>query len=81
MRLSHDQLFEITHRKRPRQQAAWFLEYLGAVIPFDRDGPILTTATYEAVLAKCLGVGQVSNENAPERRGVLRLRKPKHNDQ
>jgi hypothetical protein len=75
MRLSRDDLQKITHRKRPRQQAAWFLQYLGIAVPCDSEGPILTPATYEAVLAKCLGVSAQINPVTPhEGRGTVRLR-------
>lgn len=65
MRLSRDDLFKITHRQRPRNQAAWFLEYLGVTVPCDSEGPILTPSTYEAILAKRLGVFPKSAELAP----------------
>jgi hypothetical protein len=74
MRLSRNDLHKITYRKRPRHQAAWFREFLGAEVPCDAEGPILTLATYEALVAKRLGVGPVSTDDSPERRGVVRLR-------
>lgn len=74
MRLNRDDLQKITYRKHPSRQAAWFLEFLGADVPYDAQGPILTLATYEALVAKRLGVGPLSLDNSPERRGVVRLR-------
>jgi hypothetical protein len=68
MRLSRDDLHQITHRKRPRHQAAWFLEYLGVVIPCDGEGPILTQSILEALLAKKLGVLPNFAEASPQRR-------------
>ena len=56
MRLNRNDLFKITHLHRPKGQAAWFLEYLGVKVPCDSVGPILTPSTYEAILAKKLGV-------------------------
>lgn len=56
MRLGRADLQKITHRARPKHQAAWFREYLDIEIPHDRAGPILTWKTYEALLAKRLGV-------------------------
>jgi len=77
MRLSRDDLFKITHFKIPRYQAAWFRDHLGAEVPFDRDGPILSLSTYEALLAKRLGVGPAPFEPAPERRPSVHLPGPK----
>jgi hypothetical protein len=56
MRLSCQQLAEITGCKRPRAQVAWFRDHLSANVPCDRIGPILTESTYEALLARALGL-------------------------
>ena len=77
MRLSRDDLFKITHRVRPRNQAAWFLEYLGINVPCDRDGPILTPSTYEALLAKRLGVFPRTDAPTPEREVVIHAPTPR----
>jgi len=75
MRLTRADLFQITHYKTPRCQAAWFLEHLGASVPCDRDGPILTPASYEALLAKRLGVGIGEQPQRPRPTVQLRNRK------
>jgi hypothetical protein len=80
MRLSRTDLFAITHRKRPLQQAAWFKQYLGIIIPCDREGPILTPSTYEGLLAKRLGLAQKGGEASAAREGdvlLLAKRAPK----
>jgi hypothetical protein len=77
MRLSREDLKKITHRVRPRNQAAWFEEYLGVAVPWDSDGPILTPSTYEALVAKRLGVGPTPAEASPERRPVVHLPPPR----
>lgn len=56
LRLSKDQLFQITGRLQPAKQASWFWEYLSVKVPCDQAGPVLTEASYEAILAKKLGV-------------------------
>jgi len=56
LRLSRDQLFEITGRVRAKNQVAWFREHLSVTVPCDSVGPVLTQASYEAILAKKLGV-------------------------
>lgn len=77
MRLTPEQLVGITHRVRPKQQAAWFREYLGAEVPTDAEGPILTSKAFEALLAKKLGVGPVEDKPAPESRPVVHPPRPK----
>lgn len=56
MRLDQQRIVEITGRKRPRAQADWFRDYLGAVVPCDRQGPVVTLATYEALVARACGL-------------------------
>lgn len=56
MRLSRETLREITGRVLPKGQAKWFQDYLGATVPCDRQGPILTVAAYEALVAKANGL-------------------------
>ena len=77
MRLSRDDLFKITRFKLARFQVTCFHDHLGAEVPFDRDGPILTPATYEALLAKRLGVGPAPFQPAPERRPSVHLPEPR----
>jgi len=77
MRLSRDDLFVITRRKLPRLQAKWFLDYLGINVPCDRDGPILTIASYEAILAKRLGVFPEKLSAPTEREVVIHMRQPR----
>jgi hypothetical protein len=56
MRLPPEKLAEITGRKRARAQADWFRDYLGVVVPCDRQGPIVTVPTYEALVARACGL-------------------------
>ena len=60
MRLDTATICQITGRKRPRGQADWFRQYLGAVVPYDRSGPILTASAYEALIAKAIGIGSTT---------------------
>lgn len=73
MRLSRDDLFKITRLRRPTSQAAWFLQHLGVDVPCDNDGPILTPTTYEAILAKRLGVFPKSDDPAKARETVIHV--------
>lgn len=56
MRLEHEVLVKITGRHRSRDQVAWFLQHLGVNVPCDRKGPIITQATYEALVARACGL-------------------------
>jgi hypothetical protein len=74
MRLDSATIFAITGRKRPACQVAWFKQHLGAAVPCDSIGPILTAAAYEALVARALGLTHgVSSSNDTERPQV-RLR-------
>lgn len=74
MRLSQQQLFEITGRKQRKGQTQWFKDYLGTVVPCDERGPIITQAAYEALVKKQLGV-LVGTPDAPaSRKPVLIMR-------
>lgn len=76
MRLDSQKIYEITGRKRARGQAQWFKEFLGADVPCDRRGPILTVAAYEALVAHRLGV-LPSNDSQTAPRPSVRLLGPK----
>ena len=56
MRLTAERLFEITHLTRKSAQMKWFRLHLGADVPCDRFGPILTDGAYEKLLEKRLGI-------------------------
>ena len=60
MRLTAERLTEITHLTRKSAQVAWFRQYLGVDVPYDRFGPILTDTAYEKLLEKKLGLVQNS---------------------
>ena len=74
MRLSPQRLAEITGYKRPRAQTAWFREHLGARVPCDRWGPILTESAYEGLLASALGLTRRYSEPDAVERPHVRLR-------
>jgi hypothetical protein len=70
MRLPPETIAEITGRKRARAQADWFRDYLGVIVPCDRLGPIVTAATYEALVARACGLRAETAEaaaSAPDR--------------
>lgn len=71
VRLSREELQSITSRARPKSQAAWFEEYLGIAVPSDERGPILTMASYEALLAQRLGI---QSSGTPAREVVINIK-------
>lgn len=73
MRLDQTQMHEITGRKRAKAQVEWFRAHLGADVPFDQRGPILSESTYEALLAKRLGVLPSFDPGKPLNRPTVRL--------
>ena len=75
-RISRDELFRITGRHRPAAQVRWFKKHLAVKIPADESGPILTSAAFEALVAKQCGVQQTS-ANTPDR-PTLKLLKVCH---
>jgi hypothetical protein len=75
MRLSREDLFKITHLHRPKSQAAWFLRFLKVRVPCDSEGPILTASSYEAILAKRLGVAPETV--TPPRAVVIEMKQPR----
>ncbi|MDR2219772.1 MAG: DUF4224 domain-containing protein [Methylobacillus sp.] len=72
MRLSANRLQEITHRRRASGQVAWFRQKLGADVPFDKHGPILTETAYEKLLEKRLGI--LPSSETSEDRPRIRLK-------
>ncbi len=52
MRLSREQLEQATGRSQGAAQARWFKRYLGATVPVDDLGPVVTAASFEAMLAR-----------------------------
>lgn len=55
-RLTPDELFQITGRRRVLNQASWFKQYLGVVVPCDAKGPIINKPTYDALVARRVGL-------------------------
>lgn len=56
MRLTKDQLYSITNRRRISAQVKWFKDFLKIDVPCDRLGPIVTEAAYQDLVKKRLGV-------------------------
>lgn len=56
MRLTKEQLFSITNRRRISGQVKWFKDFLKIDVPCDRLGPIVTEAAYQDLVKKRLGV-------------------------
>ena len=55
-RLTPADLERITGLRRAGAQRRWFQEHLGAALPCDRAGPIITSAAFEALVAKSCGL-------------------------
>jgi len=69
LRLDHPTLVSITGRRRKSLQARWFKDYLGADVPCDERGPIITQQAYNALLEKRLGLRQGDQISQPEKAG------------
>lgn len=74
MRLSPETIHEITGRKQRTAQTRWFLEFMGADVPCDERGPILTESAYQQLLLKRLGLAKASGAQATGQRPAVRLR-------
>ncbi|MDQ8022218.1 MAG: DUF4224 domain-containing protein [Moraxellaceae bacterium] len=72
--MSKEKLQEITGLQYGKAQARWFREYLGAEVPCDRQGPILTEQTYESLVARANGL---ANAPQPPPRPAIRPRQPR----
>jgi hypothetical protein len=67
MRLTPEQLHSITGLQQPAAQARWFRQRLGAEIPYDERGPIITDKAFEALVAQRCGVATQPGEKARPR--------------
>lgn len=56
MRLKQNKLKEITGLSQSSAQARWFKDHFGINVPCDRLGPIITTTTFELLVAKGCGI-------------------------
>lgn len=56
MRLTPDELVNITGLTQPSAQARWFKTYFNIIVPVDPRGPIMTAAIFETLLARECGV-------------------------
>jgi hypothetical protein len=70
-RLTQQQLQEFTGRQRGGAQVRWFREYLGANVPHDQSGPILTQQTLELIVARANGLRSVEDNSE---RATVKLR-------
>lgn len=61
MRLSQEQLLEITGLSLPSAQARWFRQQFGVTLPADRRGPIITAQAFEGLVAKQCGLAVAEN--------------------
>lgn len=76
MRLSNNDLKEITARTQPKAQANWFKRFYGIELPHDRKGVIITQQAWEALVsAKCGMTAKGAPINyASQERPQVRLR-------
>lgn len=64
MRLEPALLKKITGLTRKSAQVAWFRQHLGADVPHDKSGVIITDSAYEKLLEKRLGLEPSSSATA-----------------
>lgn len=76
MRLNPSQITEITGRKQPKRQTAWFLDYLGINVPADKRGPILTESLIETLLARAIGLTGSSDISTNKPKPQIRMKEP-----
>ena len=60
MRLSWEQLKTITQRELPSAQARWFERHFNIKVEYDRQGPIITEAAFNALVMKNLGLAKAN---------------------
>lgn len=76
MRLTPEELQNITGRSMPAAQVRWFQRHYGIEMPHDRKGPIITAQAWEALVARKCGTSakggalDVANGERPEVRMV-----------
>lgn len=58
MRLTREELEQITGLCQAAAQVRWFKDHMGVSVPSDARGPILTQAAFESMLARRLGPQQ-----------------------
>lgn len=63
MRIEQDQLEKITGYKTPGAQKRWFKENLGADVPRDKRGPIISETTYELLMQRRMGILLLPSQN------------------
>lgn len=73
MRLKPEVLHQITGCKRKSAQVKWFRLHLGAEVPHDRFGAILTDTSYEKLLEKRLGLAPELPNSLQKTRPSIRL--------
>lgn len=73
MRLSREEVREITGKERPAAQVRWFLSHYGIELPHDSRGVIITRSSFEGLVAKKCGLSSASVNQ--DFRPVVRLTK------
>ncbi|MBX9725073.1 MAG: DUF4224 domain-containing protein [Candidatus Obscuribacterales bacterium] len=73
MRLTPDMLYQITRLKRKGAQVKWFKLHLGADVPRDHAGAILTDAAYQKLVEKRLGLAPELPNSLQKTRPSIRL--------
>lgn len=71
MRLSKEQLYELTGLRRRSSQVEWFRNRFGTEPPHDRQGPIVSAHAIEMLIQRKLGLMPCSTEDP---RPTVRLR-------
>lgn len=66
MRITPTKLHELTGLQQPAAQARWFKANFGVAVPCDRRGPIITDATFEAMVAKSCGIAAPAEAARPQ---------------
>lgn len=65
MRLSEQELKDLTNRSMPSAQARWFKRYFGVDVEFDRRGVIITKQAVEALVARKCGISALKPPKPP----------------
>ena len=76
LRLTPEELTELTTLTRPQAQGKWFHDMFGVFPPCDRRGPIVTASVVEKLLAKRYGVDKVPDPDLdrPQVKMVRKIR-------
>lgn len=76
MRLTADELQQLTGRLQASAQVRWFKEAFNVDVPRDCTGPIITRAAFERLVAASLGLDKTVQATVNIERPALVLNRP-----